>query len=137
MIYDERIEKVLYGGDYNPEQWSEDVWEADMRLFALAGIDIVTLNVFYWASLQPDENTYCFEKLDKVMDLVEKNGLRVCMATSTAAHPAWMAKKYPDILRTEFNGMKRKFGSRHNSCQNSPTYQKYSVRLAKKLAESY
>ena len=137
MIYDERIEKVLYGGDYNPEQWSEDVWEEDMRLFALAGIDIVTLNVFSWASLQPDEHTYCFEKLDKIMDLVEKNGLKVCMATSTAAHPAWMAKKYPDILRTEFNGMKRKFGSRHNSCQNSPTYQKYSVRLAKKLAERY
>lgn len=137
MIYDERIEKVLYGGDYNPEQWSEDVWEEDMRIFALAGIDIVTLNVFFWASLQPDENTYCFEKLDKIMDLVEKNGLKVCMATSTAAHPAWMAKKYPDILRTEFNGMKRKFGSRHNSCQNSPTYQKYSVRLAKKLAERY
>ncbi|HIS61206.1 MAG TPA: beta-galactosidase [Candidatus Scybalomonas excrementigallinarum] len=137
MIYDERIEKVLYGGDYNPEQWSEDVWEEDMRLFALAGIDIVTLNVFSWASLQPDEHTYCFEKLDKIMDLVEKNGLKVCMATSTAAHPAWMAKKYPDILRTEFNGMKRKFGSRHNSCQNSPTYQKYSVLLAKKLAERY
>lgn len=137
MIYDERIEKVLYGGDYNPEQWSEDVWEEDMRLFALAGIDIVTLNVFSWASLQPDEHTYCFEKLDKIMNLVEKNGLKVCMATSTAAHPAWMAKKYPDILRTEFNGMKRKFGSRHNSCQNSPTYQKYSVRLAKKLAERY
>ena len=137
MIYDERIAKVLYGGDYNPEQWSEDVWEEDMRLFALAGIDIVTLNVFSWASLQPDEHTYCFEKLDKIMDLVEKNGLKVCMATSTAAHPAWMAKKYPDILRTEFNGMKRKFGSRHNSCQNSPTYQKYSVLLAKKLAERY
>lgn len=137
MIYNEKIEKVLYGGDYNPEQWSEDIWEEDMRLFALAGIDIVTLNVFSWASLQSDENTYHFEKLDKIMDLVEKNNLKVCMATSTAAHPAWMAKKYPDILRTEFNGMKRKFGSRHNSCQNSETYKKYSVLLAQKLAERY
>ena len=68
-----------------------------------------------------------FEKLDKIMDLVEANGLKVFLATSTAAHPAWMAKRHPDILRTEFSGMKRKFGSRHNSCQNSPTYQKYSV----------
>lgn len=137
MINDERIKKVLYGGDYNPEQWPEEIWEEDMRLFKLAGIDVVTLNVFSWAALQPDENTYNFEKLDKIMDLVEKNGLKVCMATSTAAHPAWMAKRHPDVLRTEFNGMKRKFGSRHNSCQNSPTYQKYSVLLAKKLAERY
>lgn len=137
MINDPRIKKVLYGGDYNPEQWPEEIWEEDMRLFKLAGIDIVTLNVFSWASLQPSEDTYDFSGLDKIMNLVEKNGLKVCLATSTGAHPAWMAKRHPDILRTEFNGMKRKFGSRHNSCPNSPTFRKYSVRLAKKLAERY
>lgn len=137
MFQDSRINKVLYGGDYNPEQWPEEIWEEDMRLFKLAGIDEVTLNVFSWAVLQPSEDTYNFEKLDKIMDLVEANGLKVFLATSTAAHPAWMAKRHPDILRTEFSGMKRKFGSRHNSCQNSPTYQKYSVLLAKKLAERY
>ena len=131
------IDKVLYGGDYNPEQWPEETWEEDMRLLKLAGIDIVTLNVFSWAMLQPDEHTWCFDKLDRILDMVEKNGMKVCMATSTAAHPAWMAKRHPDVLRTEFNGMKRKFGSRHNSCQNSPTYRKYSALLAGKLAERY
>lgn len=137
MIQNRKIKKIPYGGDYNPEQWSEEVWEEDMRMFHLAGIDIVTLNVFSWASLQSDETTYHFDKLDKIMNLVAENGLKVCLATSTGAHPAWMAKKYPDILRTEFNGMKRKFGGRHNSCPNSPTYQNYSVRLAGKLAERY
>lgn len=137
VINSNKIDKMVYGGDYNPEQWSEDIWEKDMRLFALAGIDIVTLNVFSWAALQPDEVTYHFEKLDRIMNLVRSHGLKVCLATSTAAHPAWMAKKYPDILRTEFNGMKRKFGGRHNSCPNSPAYQKYSVALAKELAVRY
>lgn len=137
MINDKRIKKVLYGGDYNPEQWPETIWEEDMRLLRLAGIDIVTLNVFSWDALQPDENTYCFDKLDRIMELVKRNGLKVCMATSTAAHPAWMAKRHPDVLRTEFNGMKRKFGSRHNSCPNSPSYKHYAPLLAKKLAERY
>ena len=131
------VKKMLYGGDYNPEQWDEAVWEEDMRMFRLAGIDCVTLNVFSWAALQSDEVTYHFERLVKIMELVRKNNLKVVMATSTAAHPAWMAKKYPEVLRTEFNGMKRKFGSRHNSCPNSPVYQKYSVALARKLAERY
>ena len=129
--------KIAFGGDYNPEQWSEDVWQEDMRLFRLAHVDTVTLNVFSWAMLQPDEDTYCFEKLDKIMALVKENDLKVVLATSTGAHPAWMAKKYPEILRTEFSGMKRKFGGRHNSCPNSPIYRKYSVRLAEKLAERY
>lgn len=137
MAYGKGIKKIYYGGDYNPEQWPEDVWREDMCLMKKAHINIVTLNVFSWAALQPDEETYSFEKLDKIMEFVRENGLSVCMATSTGAHPAWMAKRHPDILRTEFNGMKRKFGGRHNSCPNSPAYRMYAPRLAGKLAERY
>lgn len=137
MVELEKIKKMPYGGDYNPEQWPEDTWAEDMRLLKLAHIDIVTLNVFSWAALQSDETTYHFEKLDKIMNLVRDNGMQVCLATATGAHPAWMARKYPDILRVESNGMRRKFGSRHNSCPNSPTYQKYAKALATRLAERY
>lgn len=137
MMENSKINKILYGGDYNPEQWPEEIWEEDMRLFKLAHVDIVTLNVFSWAALQPDDDTYDFSRLDKIMNMVKENGLKVCMATSTAAHPAWMARKHPDILRTDHSGLRRKFGSRHNSCPNSPTYRKYSVALADKLAERY
>ncbi len=129
--------KISYGGDYNPEQWDEATWAEDMRLFKLAHIDTVTLNVFSWAALQPSEDEYDFSKLDKIMNMVKENGLKVVLATSTAHHPAWMAKRYPEVLRTEFNGMRRKFGGRHNSCPNSAVYRKYSVRLADKLAERY
>lgn len=130
-------DKIAYGGDYNPEQWDEATWAEDMRLFRLAHIDTVTLNVFSWAALQPSEDTYDFSKLDKIMALCRENGLKVVLATSTAAHPAWMAKRYPEILRVEPDGRKRQFGSRHNSCPNSPVYRKYSTRLAEKLAERY
>lgn len=137
MIFNNQVTKIVYGGDYNPEQWSEEVWNQDMELLKQAGIDIVTLNVFNWAMLQPSEEVYTFEKLDRIMELVTKQGFFICLATSTGAHPAWMARKYPDILRVEINGMKRKFGGRHNSCPNSPTYQKYSLALTKHLANRY
>lgn len=137
MGYGNNIKQVLYGGDYNPEQWPEEVWAEDMCLMKEAHINIVTLNVFSWASLQPDEDTYNFEKLDRIMEYVRENGLKVCLATSTGAHPAWMARKHPDILRTDMNGIKRKFGGRHNSCPNSPTYRKYAPRLAAELAKRY
>ena len=137
MISYEKLDKVPYGGDYNPEQWPEEIWQEDMRLLPKAGVDIVTLNVFSWAALQPSEDTDDFEKLDRIMKMVTDHGMKICMATSTGAHPAWMARKYPDILRTEFNGLRRKFGGRHNSCPNSSTYRKYAARLAEKLAERY
>lgn len=62
----EKVKKIVYGGDYNPEQWSEDIWEEDMRLFRLAHIDIVTLNVFSWAMLQKDDDVYDFQNLIKL-----------------------------------------------------------------------
>ncbi|GBF75608.1 beta-galactosidase [Paenibacillus sp. 598K] len=136
-MFTERLPKVLYGGDYNPEQWPREVWEEDMRLFRIAGVDIATINVFSWARNQPDEQTYRFEWLDKMMDRLHAEGIRVCLGTSTAAHPAWMATRYPDVLITEHDGRRRKFGRRHNSCPNSPTYRLYAERLARRLAERY
>lgn len=130
-------DKIAYGGDYNPEQWPRETWLEDMKMFKEAGIDTVTLNVFSWAKLQPSEETYDFTLLDEIMNLVKDNQLKVCLATSTAAHPAWMAKKYPEILRTDFQGRKHKFGGRHNSCPNSPVYRKYSSRMAEMLAKRY
>ncbi|OPG98144.1 beta-galactosidase [Chryseobacterium mucoviscidosis] len=132
-----KLPKMFYGGDYNPEQWDHETHLEDLRMFQLAGIDIATINVFSWALIQPDEVTYNFEGLDQFINSLYENGVYICLATSTAAHPAWMAKKYPDVLRVDADGRKRKFGGRHNSCPNSPTYRKYSEKIADKLAERY
>ncbi|QDP39638.1 beta-galactosidase [Radiobacillus deserti] len=136
-MINERLPKIWHGGDYNPEQWDASIWDEDTRMFKLAGINVATLNVFSWARNQPDEHTYDFDWLDETIDRLYQQGIYTCLATSTAAHPAWMAKRYPDILRVDVHGRKRKFGSRHNSCPNSPTYRKYAEQIAEKLAERY
>lgn len=131
------VNKILFGGDYNPEQWPEDIWSEDMRLFHKAHVNVVTLNVFSWAQLQPSEESYDFTKLDKIMEMVRSNGLNVVMATSTAAHPAWMSKRYPDTMKVDIEGKKRHFGGRQNICPNSPTFRKYAPKLAEKIAKRY
>ncbi|MWV44190.1 beta-galactosidase [Paenibacillus sp. HJL G12] len=136
-MINQKLPKMWYGGDYNPEQWGPEDWKEDHRMFKLAGIDVVTINVFSWALNQPGENTYDFAWLDETMDRLHAEGLGVVLATSTAAHPAWMAKRHPDVTRVDFYGRKRTFGGRHNSCPNSKTYRKYSGRIAGKLAERY
>lgn len=128
---------ILYGGDYNPDQWSEEIIEKDMHLLKLANVNIVTLPVFSWALLQPDEETYNFEWLDNIFNLLKENNIYVCLATSTAAQPAWMSRKYPEILPVDFYGNKRKHGGRVKFCPNSTKYRELSVKLAKKLAERY
>ncbi|KUP25633.1 beta-galactosidase [Paenibacillus sp. DMB5] len=132
-----KLPKIWYGGDYNPEQWDAPVWAEDERMFKLAGIDVATINVFSWAMIQPSEDTYDFSELDELMDRLYKNGTYVCLATGTGAHPAWMAHRYPEVTRVDVQGRKRRFGGRHNSNPNSPVYRKFSAKLAGKLAERY
>ncbi|QHW33861.1 beta-galactosidase [Paenibacillus rhizovicinus] len=136
-MINEKLPKIWYGGDYNPEQWDRETWSEDHRMFKLAGIDVATINVFSWALDQPDEETYDFAWLDEQMELLHAQGIGVCLATGTGAHPAWMAKRHPDVLRVDYQGRKRAFGGRHNSCPNSPTYRKYASALAGKLADRY
>jgi beta-galactosidase len=136
-LINSKLPYILYGGDYNPDQWPKEIIEEDIRLLKLANINIVTLPVFSWALLQPSEETYNFEWLDEILNLLKDNDIYVCLATSTAAQPAWMSLKYPEILPVDFDGHKRKHGGRVKFCPNSKVYRKFSVALAKKLAERY
>lgn len=129
--------RILYGGDYNPNQWPREVWNEDMRLFKKAGINSATVNVFSWAKLQPNEETYDFSELDDVIDMLGKENFDIVLATSTAAMPAWLAKKYPEVTRVDFEGRRHKFGQRHNHCPNSPVWRRYARQLASELAKRY
>lgn len=129
--------QILHGGDYNPEQWPEAIWDEDVRLMQKASVNIATLPVFGWVSLQPAEETWTFDWLDTVVDKLWAGGISVCLATATASQPAWLDEKYPDVLTTGRDGIKRKHGNRHSFCPNSPNFRRLSTQLARRLAERY
>lgn len=131
------FDRMLYGGDYNPGQWPEDIWQEDMRIFKKGHINSATINVFSWGKLQPSEAVYDFSELDKVMEMLEKENYEIVMGTSTAALPAWMSRKYPDVNRRDFYGRDHLYGHRHNHCPNSPTFQRYAKELVLRIAERY
>ena len=134
---DKKIKRILYGGDYNPNQWPQEIWKEDMRFFRDAHINSATVNVFSWAKIQPSEEKYDFSELDLITDMLSCENYDIVLATSTGALPAWMAKKYPEVERTDWEGRHHKYGQRHNACPNSPVFQKFSAALAGKLAERY
>ena len=129
--------KIRYGGDYNPEQWPRSTWDEDHRLFTRAGIDTLTVGVFSWSLTQPAEDTYDFTVLDRILDRAAAEGRQVCLATGTAALPPWLARKYPEVNRTDFEGRRHRYGQRHNFCPSSPAYRRLSTAMATRLAERY
>jgi beta-galactosidase len=128
---------LWHGGDYNPEQWSREVWTEDFRLMQQAGITAATVGVFSWVSLQPAEDRFTFDWLDEIIDGLHTHGIKVILATPSAAQPAWMSQAYPDVLRSDENGLRRQHGQRTNYCPNSPNYRRLSANMARKLAERY
>lgn len=132
-----KFKRILYGGDYNPNQWPKDIWKKDMEYFKDARINSATINVFSWAKIQPSEDVYDFSQLDEIVEMLSAENYDIVMATSTAAMPAWLVKKYPEVARVDYQGRKQKFGKRHNACPNSAIYQKYASALVEKLAERY
>lgn len=131
------FKRILYGGDYNPNQWPKDIWQEDMRIFKDAHINTATINVFSWAKIQPSEHEYNFDELDEIVDMLSKENYDIVFATSTAALPGWMVRKYPEVMFTDYEGRQHKFGGRHNACPNSFVFKHYARELAYKLAERY
>ena len=131
------FKRILYGGDYNPNQWPKDIWQEDMRIFKDAHINTATINVFSWAKIQPSEHEYNFDELDEIVDMLSRENYDIVFATSTAALPGWMVRKYPEVMFTDYEGRQHKFGGRHNACPNSFVFKHYARELAYKLAERY
>ncbi|GAA2173663.1 beta-galactosidase [Arthrobacter parietis] len=126
-----------YGGDYNPEQWPESVWPEDVERMREAGVTMVSLGIFAWSRIQPAEDVYDFEWLDRVINLLHEGGIAVDLATATASPPPWMTVAYPDILAADENGAPYWHGSRQHYAPSSPSYRRLASALVQRLAERY
>lgn len=128
---------MSYGGDYNPEQWSEEIWYRDAELMQKAGVNLVSVGIFSWAVLEVEEDVFEFGWLDKIMDILHEHGVGVCLATATASPPAWMTKKYEDLPAVDEKGIPYSFGSRQHYSPSSPSYRSGIKKLVRKLADRY
>jgi beta-galactosidase len=128
---------MIYGGDYNPDQWAPEIWQEDVRLMQEAGVNLVSLGIFSWAKLEPKPGVYDFDWLDQLMDLLHAHGVAVNLATPTASPPAWMIRLHPEILPVNADGVTLWHGSRRHYCPHSPDYHHYATRIATQLAERY
>ncbi|MFF1277393.1 beta-galactosidase [Streptomyces marokkonensis] len=129
--------RILYGGDYNPEQWPEEVWHEDVRLMKQAGVNSVTLGVFSWAKLEPRPGERDFGWLDRMMDLMHENGVSVVLATPTASPPPWMGHLHPDTLPRDEDGRTEWWGGRQHFSHSSATYRRYAAAITEDLAARY
>ncbi|HEY0188142.1 MAG TPA: beta-galactosidase [Cellulomonas sp.] len=132
-----RTSAIAFGGDYNPEQWGADVWDADYAAFDAAHITTVTLGVFLWSVTQPAEDVVDFTVLDAIVQRAADEGRQVCLATGTGALSPWIVQAYPEVTRVDFEGRRHGYGQRHNACWSSPAFRRLAAGIAGRIAERY
>ena len=128
---------VWFGGDYNPEQWPEQVWAEDVALMRSAGVTLVTVGVFSWARLEPRPGEYDLDWLERVIELLHGAGIAVDLATATASPPPWLARLDPASLPTLADGTRLWPGSRQAFCPSSVAYRERSLELVARIAERF
>jgi len=127
----------LFGGDYNPEQWSREVWAEDIALMTQSKVNTVTLGVFAWAMLEPREGVYDAEWLDEIIGLLHDAGIGFFLATPTASPPPWFSANHPDGLPVRADGTRLTHGSRDTYAVSAPSYREACRRVARFLADRY
>ena len=134
-----KYDHFLHGGDYNPEQWLDrpDILKKDIEYFKKAHINTVSMGMFSWAVLEPEEGRYNFDWLEDVINNLYKEGIYTILSTPSGARPKWMADKYKEVLRVDPDRTRRFFGGRHNHCYTSPVYREKIYNINKKLSEHF
>ena len=137
---------MYFGVDYHPEQWvfpyagtseaPEAQWEIDAELMAAAGFNVVRIAEFSWGLCEPEDGKFDFSWLRRVMDVMGKAGLKVVLATPTAAPPLWLAKLHPEILPIDEHGQVKHEGTRRAVCLNSDVYWNRSKRVVEAMAKA-
>ncbi|RYQ06207.1 beta-galactosidase [Bifidobacterium pseudolongum subsp. globosum] len=128
---------IAYGGDYNPDQWTESVWPEDIRLMQQAGVNVVALGIFSWDRIQPAEDEWDFDWLDRIIAMLGRADISVDLASATASAPLWLYEKDPQVLPRDKFGHAINAGARQSWSASSPIFREYALELCRRLAEQY
>lgn len=130
-------ERIWYGGDYNPDQWPEEVWDDDVRLMKKAGVNLVSVGIFSWAKIETSEGVYDFDWLDCIIDKLGEAGIAVDLASATASPPMWLTQAHPEVLWKDYRGDVCQPGARQHWRPTSPVFREYALKLCRAMAEHY
>lgn len=141
-MLEDRLSKLnilLHGCDYNPEQWLDypEVLRQDIEYMKKAHCNVMSVGIFSWAFLEPEEGVYSFEYFDEIIKNLTENGIKIILATPSGAKPRWLAQKYPETLRVGKNNVRDIYGFRHNHCYTSLIYRQKITKLDSLLARRY
>ncbi|MBP5181746.1 MAG: beta-galactosidase [Lentisphaeria bacterium] len=129
--------KIEVGTAYYPEDWDNARVEYDAVLMQKAGVTLARMGEFAWSRLEPSEGNYQFQWLKDAVRILGEHGVRSILCTPSSAAPAWMCRKYPEILRKKRSGESAWFGVRDHTCYTSKKYREMVRKIVREMAGAF
>ena len=130
-------ERLVLGTCYYPEHWPENMWREDLDRMLASGIEVIRIAEFAWSKIELTEGVFNYDFFDRFLDIVEQTDMKVIFCTPTATPPAWLTKKYPEVLNCDIDGIQYNHGMRRHYNYNSPVYRQLCARIVEKSAAHY
>ena len=94
-----RFPHMLHGGDYNPDQWPDEVWAEDMRLMKLAHCNAMSVGIFSWTALEPAKGSSSSAGWTASWTCWPRTAAMPCWPRPAARGRRGCRPKYPEVLR--------------------------------------
>jgi beta-galactosidase len=112
---------ILYGAAYYEEYAPYDRLDEDVKMMQATGITVVRIAESTWATLEPKPGVFDFSHVDRVLNAMDKAGIKVIVGTPTYAVPTWLAREHPDVLVITPEGPAQ-YGRRQNMDITNPAF---------------
>ena len=112
---------ILYGAAYYEEYAPYDRLDEDVNMMKATGITVVRIAESTWGTVEPQPGVFDFSHVDRVLNAMDKAGIKVIVGTPTYAVPTWLAREHPDILVITPEGPAQ-YGRRQNMDITNPTF---------------
>jgi beta-galactosidase len=112
----------------------KEIWRKDLQQIKALGYNSIRCWID-WASGEPAEGRYDFSTIDVLLELAEREKLRLVVQVYMDAAPDWVGQKFPDSLYEDASGKKMQSESAPGYCVDHPGVSKAGSAFFTALAE--
>jgi beta-galactosidase len=124
--------QLFVGTCYQPVDRSPEQIDSDIAIMKRAGFNVVRMGDLSWDSFEPSQGKFTFEWFDKIMDKMQRNGIRVIVDIPGSPAPIWLHRAHPGVDIVNENGARVPPAERYMDNISDPDY----VREAGLLADA-